>query len=43
MLTLITFLVAGYLLIERWLSSAIFLLVAVGGGMLLTFSRCVWS
>jgi undecaprenyl-diphosphatase len=37
-LTLMTFLVVGYLLIERWFASAFFLLVAVGGGMLLTFS-----
>jgi undecaprenyl-diphosphatase len=37
-LTLMTFLVVGYLLIERWFASALFLLVAVGGGMLLTFS-----
>ncbi len=37
-LTLMTFLVVGYLLIERWFASAFFLLVAVGGGMLLTMS-----
>ena len=37
-LTLMTFLVVGYLLIERWFASALFLLVAVGGGMLLTMS-----
>jgi undecaprenyl-diphosphatase len=37
-LTLMTFLVVGYLLIERWFASAFFLIVAVGGGMLLTIS-----
>src|SRR4030095_4361492 len=35
-LTLITLVVAGYLLIERWYASTLFLLVAVAGGMLLT-------
>ena len=35
-LTLITLVVAGYLLIERWYASTVFLLVAVAGGMLLT-------
>src|SRR4029077_20675124 len=35
-LTLITLVVIGYLLIERWYASTLLLLVAVGGGMLLT-------
>ncbi len=35
-LTLITLTVAGYLIIERWYASTLLLLVAVGGGMLLT-------
>jgi undecaprenyl-diphosphatase len=35
-LTLITLVVAGYLLIERWYASTLFLLIAVAGGMLLT-------
>jgi undecaprenyl-diphosphatase len=37
-LTLVTFLVAGYLLIERGYASAVLLLVSVGGGTLLTHS-----
>jgi undecaprenyl-diphosphatase len=37
-LLLMTLLVLGYLLIERWFASAVFLLVAVVGGTLLTMS-----
>jgi undecaprenyl-diphosphatase len=37
-LTLVTFLVAGYLLIDRGYASAVLLLVSVGGGTLLTTS-----
>jgi undecaprenyl-diphosphatase len=37
-LALMTLLVLGYLMIERWFASALFLLVAVGGGTLLTMS-----
>jgi undecaprenyl-diphosphatase len=35
-LTLITLVVIGYLLIERWYASTLLLIIAVGGGMLLT-------
>jgi undecaprenyl-diphosphatase len=35
-LTLITLVVTGYLLIERWYASTLLLVIAVGGGMLLT-------
>ena len=35
-LTLITLVVIGYLLIERWYASTLLLVIAVGGGMLLT-------
>ena len=35
-LALVTLLVVGYLLIERWYASAVLLLVSVGGGTLLT-------
>jgi undecaprenyl-diphosphatase len=35
-LTLVTLVVVGYLLIERWYASALLLVIAVGGGMLLT-------